>query len=104
MGNSTKVEFLLYSLIVANENPSHLYWVHAAIYSPAYSLQPAMQKDPRLLCLSKIVKIRMIKVCKSCGKEFQNLTEGVLYSSSIIGVLEFCSDNCSKDYLNSVMK
>ena len=52
----------------------------------------------------KIVKIRMIKVCKSCGKEFQNLTEDVLYSSSGIGVLEFCSDNCSKNYLNSVIK
>jgi ribosomal protein L24E len=46
----------------------------------------------------------LIKVCKSCGKEFQNLTEGVLYSSSAIGVLEFCSDKCSKNYLNSVMK
>src|SRR5918996_6290909 len=68
------------------------------------SLQQATQKHPRLLCLSKIVKIRMIKVCKSCGKEFQKLTEGVLYSSSGIGVLEFCSDNCSKNYLNSVMK
>jgi hypothetical protein len=46
----------------------------------------------------------MIKVCKSCDKEFQNLTKGVLYSSSTIGVLEFCSDACCKDYLNSVMK
>jgi transposase-like protein len=46
----------------------------------------------------------MIKACKSCGKEFQNLTEGVLYSSSGIGVLEFYSDECSKNYLNSAMK
>jgi ribosomal protein L24E len=44
----------------------------------------------------------MIKVCKSCGKEFQNLTRGVLYSSSTIGVLEFCSDNCSKNYLTQL--
>ena len=43
----------------------------------------------------------MIKVCKSCGKEFQNLSEGVLYSSFARGVLEFCSDDCSKNYLNS---
>jgi transposase-like protein len=46
----------------------------------------------------------MIKVCKSCGKEFQNFTEGVLYSSHAIGVLEFCSDDCSKNYFNSGMK
>jgi ribosomal protein L24E len=46
----------------------------------------------------------MIKVCKSCGKEFQNLTRGVLYSSSTIGVFEFCSDDCSKNYLNSAIK
>jgi hypothetical protein len=44
----------------------------------------------------------MIKVCKSCGKEFQNLTEGVLYSSNAIGVLEFCSDACSKNYLTQL--
>jgi hypothetical protein len=102
MGNSTKVEFRLYSLIVANENRSHLYRVHTAIYSTAYSLQPRCKKTQGFMF--KIVKIRMIKVCKSCGKEFQNLSEGVLYSSSAIGVLEFCSDNCSKNYLNSVMK
>jgi hypothetical protein len=46
-------------------------------------------------------KYDMIKVCKSCGKEFQNLSEGVLYSSFARGVLEFCSDDCSKNYLNS---
>ena len=46
----------------------------------------------------------MIKVCKLCGKEFQNFTKGVLYSSNAIGVLEFCSDDCAKNYLNSVMK
>ena len=46
----------------------------------------------------------MIKVCKSCGKEFQNFTEGVLYSSNAIGVLEFCSDDCAKNYFNSVRK
>jgi hypothetical protein len=44
----------------------------------------------------------MIIACKSCGKEFQNLSQGVLYSSSVIGVLEFCSDDCSKNYLNSL--
>jgi hypothetical protein len=47
---------------------------------------------------------KMIKICKSCGKEFQGLTAGVLYSSHAIGVLEFCSDDCSKNYFNSGMK
>jgi ribosomal protein L24E len=47
---------------------------------------------------------KMIKICKSCGKEFQNLTRGVLYSSHAIGVLEFCSDDCAKNYFNSGMK
>ena len=46
----------------------------------------------------------MIKVCKLCGKEFQNFTSGVLYSSHAIGVLEFCSDDCAKNYFNSATK
>jgi hypothetical protein len=63
-----------------------------------------------LMYLSKIVRTttKMIKVCKSFGKEeFQNLTEGacISYSSSAIGILEFCSDDCSKNYyFKSVMK
>ncbi len=56
------------------------------------------------MCSIHNVRTKMIKICKSCGKEFQNLSEGVLYSSSAIGVLEFCSDQCSKNYFNSVMK
>lgn len=43
----------------------------------------------------------MIRVCKSCGKEFQNFTEGVVYSSAVRGVLDFCSDACCKDYLGA---
>jgi len=46
----------------------------------------------------------MIRVCKSCGKEFQSFNEGVIYSSVVKGILDFCSDKCSKDYLNAVMK
>jgi len=46
----------------------------------------------------------MIKVCKSCGKEFQSFDEGVIYSSTVKGILDFCSDECSKDYLNSIIK
>ena len=38
--------------------------------------------------------------CKSCGKEFNELTEGIRYSSMARGVVLFCSDDCCKDYLN----
>jgi hypothetical protein len=43
----------------------------------------------------------MIRVCKLCGKEFQSFNEGVVYSSAVKGVLDFCSDVCCKDYLNN---
>ena len=39
--------------------------------------------------------------CKSCGKEFNDLVDGVRYSSTAKGVLLFCSDDCCKNYLNS---
>ena len=38
--------------------------------------------------------------CNSCNKEFNDLSEGVRYSSSIRGLLWFCSDDCCKNYLN----
>jgi hypothetical protein len=53
---------------------------------------------------NKVRTKKMIKYVKSCGKEFQSLTAGVLYSSSVKGILEFCSDDCSKNYHNSVIK
>jgi hypothetical protein len=41
----------------------------------------------------------MINICKSCGKEeFQNLTESVYYIKFCQRVLEFCSDDCSKNF------
>jgi hypothetical protein len=40
--------------------------------------------------------------CKSCGKEFNNLLEGVRYSSIVMGSLLFCSDDCCKNYLVKV--
>lgn len=43
----------------------------------------------------------MIRVCKSCSKEFQSFNEGVVFSSTVKGVLDFCSDDCCKDYLNN---
>src|SRR5215217_3170685 len=80
----------------------------------SFSEQRERARDTKYLkaeiCLVNNVRRRrgrtknMIKVCKSCGKEFQNFTEGVLYSSHAIGVLEFCSDDCSKNYFNSGMK
>jgi hypothetical protein len=38
--------------------------------------------------------------CKSCGKEFNDLIDGVRYSSTVKGILLFCSDDCCKNYLN----
>lgn len=37
--------------------------------------------------------------CPTCGKEFNNLLSGVRYTSTVKGVLEFCSDECCRDYL-----
>ena len=42
----------------------------------------------------------MYVLCESCGKEFNDLGEGVRYSSTVNGILLFCSDNCCKNYLN----
>jgi hypothetical protein len=42
----------------------------------------------------------MFALCKSCGKEFNDLTEGIRYSSTVKGVLLFCSDDCCKNYLD----
>ena len=39
--------------------------------------------------------------CNSCNKEFNDLVEGVRYSSSIKGLLFFCSDDCCKNCLNN---
>jgi hypothetical protein len=43
----------------------------------------------------------MIRTCKSCGKEFQSFNEGAIYSSSAMGILDFCSDECCRKYLNA---
>lgn len=42
--------------------------------------------------------------CRSCDREFNDLVDGVEYSSTVIGVLSFCSDGCCKDYLNAPEK
>lgn len=42
--------------------------------------------------------------CISCDREFNNLVTGVEYSSSVIGILAFCSDRCCKDYLDTLGK
>ena len=46
----------------------------------------------------------MYVLCNSCGKEFNGLSKGVRYSSADIGNLLFCSDNCCKNYLNTIVK
>ena len=48
--------------------------------------------------------INMYIHCNSCNKEFNDLTEGVRYSSFIKGVLRFCSDDCCKNYLDKALK
>ncbi len=42
----------------------------------------------------------MVKLCNACGKEYDELLKGVRYSSSIKGLLFFCSDDCCKNYLD----
>jgi hypothetical protein len=46
----------------------------------------------------------MYVLCKSCGKEYNDLAEGVMYSSTVKGILLFCSDDCCKNYLNRLGK
>ena len=42
----------------------------------------------------------MVKLCNTCGKEFDERLKGVRYSSSIKGLLFFSSDDCCKNYLD----
>ena len=43
----------------------------------------------------------MVKLCNTCGKDFDERVGGVRYSSSTKGVISFfCSDECCKNYLN----
>jgi hypothetical protein len=58
--------------------------------------------ENRKYTISKCINLYMR--CKSCGQEFNNLVGGVEYSSTVIGVLAFCSDSCCKDYLNTLEK
>ena len=46
----------------------------------------------------------MYVLCKSCGKEYNDLVEGVTYSSTVKRILLFCSDDCCKNYLNRLGK
>lgn len=46
----------------------------------------------------------MMRICKTCGKEFQDFTEGVVYSTAMKGISYFCSDVCCKNYLDSTVK
>jgi len=46
----------------------------------------------------------MYILCQSCGEEFNNLSKGVQYSSTVRGLLAFCSDECCRTYLDSFKK
>jgi hypothetical protein len=41
----------------------------------------------------------MIRVCKSCGKEFQSFSEGVIYSSSGMAFYTFAQMNAARKLL-----
>ena len=56
------------------------------------------------ICLRQPCSNEMIRACKSCGKEFQSFNEGVIYANAVSGTLDFCSDICCMDYLNSATK
>jgi hypothetical protein len=47
---------------------------------------------------------KMYTLCNSCGKEFNDLVNGVRYSSVSKGMLLFCSDSCCKNYLDKPKK
>ena len=46
----------------------------------------------------------MYVLCNSCGKEFNDLVGGVRYSSTVKGIILFCSDDCCKSYLDKPSK
>jgi len=58
-----------------------------------------LQKKVGLVIIWKIIDINVHRNCKSCGKEFQNFNQGVVYSSVAKGILDFCSDVCCMNYL-----
>jgi len=39
-------------------------------------------------------------ICNACGNEFNDLIKEVKYSSTVSGLMLFCSDACCKNYLN----
>jgi hypothetical protein len=59
------------------------------------------QCQGRYIHMRQLCSNEMIRVCKSCGKEFQSFNEGAIYSSSVMGILDFCSDECCRKYLNA---
>jgi hypothetical protein len=72
-----------------------------AIY-PAYA-HFAIQKRPyeRDCCIQQCKNMNI--TCHTYGKVFNNLSEGVQYSSTTRGFPAFCSDECCKDYLVSAI-
>ena len=51
-----------------------------------------------------IMKKKLYTFCNSCGKEFNDLVDGVRYSSIVKGIMLFCSDSCCKNYLDKSKK
>ena len=61
-------------------------------------------RDTNSLIEDATILDRMYILCQSCGEEFNNLAKGVQYSSTTREFLAFCSDECCKDYLNSIIR
>ena len=64
----------------------------------------ALRRNNFIMIYYLIWVYKMYVLCKSCGKEFNDLVKGVRYSSITMGNMLFCSDNCCKDYLNAADK
>ena len=71
--------------------------VRAAIY-PCLNI---FRNTNNLMGRHYYIKMKMYLPCQLCGKEFNNLSKGVQYSSVVKGFFAFCSDECCKNYLNS---
>jgi hypothetical protein len=98
---SSKVKFITYALITAMVKQfSTCRW--ASAICPAYT-HFAIQKQPyeRDCCIQQCKNMNI--TCHSYGKVFNNLSEGVQYSSTTGGFLAFCLDECCKDYLVSAI-
>ena len=95
-----KVKFITYALITAMVKQfSTCRWGKCDLpcLCPFCNTNSLMKETAIFKCKNMYIS------CHSCGKVFNNLSEGVQYSSTTRGFLAFCSDECCKDYLVSAI-